>query len=206
MPCLNEALTIGTCIQKARGCIARLGLRAEVVVADNGSTDGSPADRRERGRSSRSCARAWLRGRAVSRREARSRPLHHHGRRRRQLRLQPARSVRRAAARRRGSRDGQPLSRRDRAGSDALEEQAHRQPGALRHRPPVLQVSGAGLPLRVARILARSLRAHGPPDDGDGVRVRDGHQGHSAGHANRRSADDAVEGRPGSSAASEAVA
>ena len=42
MPCLNEALTIGTCIQKARGCIARLGLRAEVVVADNGSTDGSP--------------------------------------------------------------------------------------------------------------------------------------------------------------------
>ena len=41
MPCLNEALTIGTCIQKARGCIARLGLRAEVVVADNGSTDGS---------------------------------------------------------------------------------------------------------------------------------------------------------------------
>jgi len=42
MPCLNEALTIGRCIQKARGCIARLGLRAEVVVADNGSTDGSP--------------------------------------------------------------------------------------------------------------------------------------------------------------------
>jgi glycosyltransferase involved in cell wall biosynthesis len=41
MPCLNEAQTLATCIRKARTCIARLGLDAEVLVADNGSTDGS---------------------------------------------------------------------------------------------------------------------------------------------------------------------
>jgi len=41
MPCLNEAETLQTCIQKARACIERLGLAAEVLIADNGSTDGS---------------------------------------------------------------------------------------------------------------------------------------------------------------------
>ena len=41
MPCLNEAETLRTCIRKARGCIDRLGLAAEILVADNGSTDGS---------------------------------------------------------------------------------------------------------------------------------------------------------------------
>ena len=41
MPCLNEAETIGRCIDRARDSIARFDLRAEVLVADNGSTDGS---------------------------------------------------------------------------------------------------------------------------------------------------------------------
>ena len=41
MPCLNEAETLARCIRKARSCIDRLGLSAEVIVADNGSTDGS---------------------------------------------------------------------------------------------------------------------------------------------------------------------
>ena len=43
MPCLNEAVTLARCIRKAQACIARLQLNAEIVVADNGSTDGSPA-------------------------------------------------------------------------------------------------------------------------------------------------------------------
>jgi glycosyltransferase involved in cell wall biosynthesis len=43
MPCLNESLTLGTCIMKAMTAIERLGIRGEVIVADNGSTDGSPA-------------------------------------------------------------------------------------------------------------------------------------------------------------------
>src|SRR5947208_11240222 len=49
MPCLNEARTVGRCIDKAR-----LGLRdaeavGEIVVADNGSTDGSPDIARRHG-------------------------------------------------------------------------------------------------------------------------------------------------------------
>jgi glycosyltransferase involved in cell wall biosynthesis len=43
MPCLNEAETIGTCIEKAWGAVGHLGVTAEIVVADNGSTDGSVA-------------------------------------------------------------------------------------------------------------------------------------------------------------------
>ena len=43
MPCLNEAETIERCIVKASGFLARTGIRGEVVVADNGSTDGSQA-------------------------------------------------------------------------------------------------------------------------------------------------------------------
>jgi glycosyltransferase involved in cell wall biosynthesis len=41
MPCLNEAATIGTCVEKALRTIKQLGIQGEVVVADNGSTDGS---------------------------------------------------------------------------------------------------------------------------------------------------------------------
>jgi glycosyltransferase involved in cell wall biosynthesis len=49
MPCLNEAETIGRCIEKARAFLARAGVDGEVLVADNGSTDGSPAVAVERG-------------------------------------------------------------------------------------------------------------------------------------------------------------
>jgi glycosyltransferase involved in cell wall biosynthesis len=41
MPCLNERLTLGTCIEKAISAMEKLGLRGEVIIADNGSTDGS---------------------------------------------------------------------------------------------------------------------------------------------------------------------
>jgi hypothetical protein len=41
MPCLNEAETLATCIDKANRWIAGAGIAAEVVIADNGSTDGS---------------------------------------------------------------------------------------------------------------------------------------------------------------------
>lgn len=43
MPCLNEVRTLGTCIQKAQRFIEHAGIRGEVIVADNGSTDGSQA-------------------------------------------------------------------------------------------------------------------------------------------------------------------
>ena len=41
MPCLNEAETLAICINKANAWIAGSGIDAEVVIADNGSTDGS---------------------------------------------------------------------------------------------------------------------------------------------------------------------
>jgi glycosyltransferase involved in cell wall biosynthesis len=41
MPCLNEADTLETCISKAQRVFAEHGIAAEVVVADNGSSDGS---------------------------------------------------------------------------------------------------------------------------------------------------------------------
>jgi glycosyltransferase involved in cell wall biosynthesis len=43
MPCLNEAETIEICVKKAMGYLARSGVAGEVLIADNGSTDGSQA-------------------------------------------------------------------------------------------------------------------------------------------------------------------
>jgi Glycosyl transferase family 2 len=43
MPCLNEAETVATCVQKAMSFFLLRGVEGEVVVADNGSTDGSQA-------------------------------------------------------------------------------------------------------------------------------------------------------------------
>ncbi len=43
MPCLNEAETLATCIRKAQSSIEKLNVAGEVIVADNGSTDGSQA-------------------------------------------------------------------------------------------------------------------------------------------------------------------
>src|SRR5438445_8952756 len=43
MPCLNEAATVGNCVAKARGFLARAEITGEVLVADNGSRDGSRA-------------------------------------------------------------------------------------------------------------------------------------------------------------------
>lgn len=42
MPCLNEAKTIGDCVATAMAALADLGVDGEVLVSDNGSTDGSP--------------------------------------------------------------------------------------------------------------------------------------------------------------------
>ena len=41
MPCLNEARTLGACISKAQDFLKKNGVSGEVIVADNGSTDGS---------------------------------------------------------------------------------------------------------------------------------------------------------------------
>ena len=41
MPCLDEAETVGTCIDKAAGFMREHDISGEVIVADNGSGDGS---------------------------------------------------------------------------------------------------------------------------------------------------------------------
>jgi hypothetical protein len=41
MPCLNEARTVGRCVEKARRSLEAMGVAGEVIVADNGSSDGS---------------------------------------------------------------------------------------------------------------------------------------------------------------------
>jgi glycosyltransferase involved in cell wall biosynthesis len=95
MPCLNEAETIETCIRKAKGYLERSGISGEVVIADNGSTDGSQAMAEALG------ARVvdvpvkglWSRSGRRDRRGARA--LRHHGRQRRQLRFLETRRLRR---------------------------------------------------------------------------------------------------------------
>ncbi len=43
MPCLNEAETLACCIEKAKLGLRRAGVTGEILIADNGSTDGSQA-------------------------------------------------------------------------------------------------------------------------------------------------------------------
>ena len=49
LPCLNEAQTLASCITKAQGFMQRAGIEGEVLVADNGSNDGSQAIARQLG-------------------------------------------------------------------------------------------------------------------------------------------------------------
>jgi glycosyltransferase involved in cell wall biosynthesis len=49
MPCLDEAETLAGCIQQAQRAIEKSNLQAEIIVADNGSTDGSQAIAEELG-------------------------------------------------------------------------------------------------------------------------------------------------------------
>lgn len=49
MPCLNEAETLEKCIVKARNYLQRAGIAGEVVIGDNGSTDGSQEIARKAG-------------------------------------------------------------------------------------------------------------------------------------------------------------
>ena len=49
MPCLNEAETLGVCIERARKLLADNNIDGEVLVSDNGSTDGSKKIARDLG-------------------------------------------------------------------------------------------------------------------------------------------------------------
>ena len=49
IPCLNEALTVGACVREAREALERGGIAGEVILADNGSTDGSTEEAQRAG-------------------------------------------------------------------------------------------------------------------------------------------------------------
>ncbi len=49
MPCLNEVRTLSACIERAMCFLARSGVAGEILIADNGSTDGSQAVARQHG-------------------------------------------------------------------------------------------------------------------------------------------------------------
>ena len=49
MPCLNESETLAQCIEAAQKALREHGIAGEVIVADNGSTDGSPEIARTHG-------------------------------------------------------------------------------------------------------------------------------------------------------------
>jgi hypothetical protein len=49
MPCLDEAETLATCIEKIRSFLAESGVEGEIIVADNGSQDGSQQIARDLG-------------------------------------------------------------------------------------------------------------------------------------------------------------
>ncbi|MGQ9797641.1 glycosyltransferase family 2 protein, partial [Desulfosoma sp.] len=72
MPCLNEARTLEACIQKARNFSQRAEVHGEVIVADNGSTDGSVEIARNMGAqvvhvAEKGYGSAWMGGIAAAR-------------------------------------------------------------------------------------------------------------------------------------------
>lgn len=49
MPCLNEEKTVAFCIEEAKRFISENSISAEILIADNGSTDNSPKIAEEHG-------------------------------------------------------------------------------------------------------------------------------------------------------------
>ena len=80
MPCLNEAATVGLCVKKAIAAMDQHGIRGEVIIADNGSTDGSQEIAGEFGRARGARRDARLRQRAAGRNCRGARRIHFDGR------------------------------------------------------------------------------------------------------------------------------
>src|SRR4051812_41957391 len=80
IPCLNEPDTLGKCIETARRALHENNISGEILVADNGSTDSSPAIAgREQARVVPVKERGY--GSALMGNRSGARPLRHRGRR-----------------------------------------------------------------------------------------------------------------------------
>ena len=155
MPCLNEAETVATCVTKAMKFLADSGVSGEVVLADNGSTDGSQQLAADAGArvvpvSDKGYGNALMGGILAARGEyvimgdaddsydfSNLMPF-----------VTELRNGRRPG-------DGQPVQGRHRARRDAAAAPLPRHPGALVHRPAVLPLQDRRLQLRPARLPAR---------------------------------------------------
>ena len=156
IPCLNEADTIEECVRRARDVCAANKIDGEIIVVDNGSTDGSGhlaagagavvVNEPERGYGSAYMAGFWPGARA----------LHRDGRRRPDLRLRrdPPLSGRAGKGRRHGDRqpDEEHPSRRD-----AVAPPLHRQPAAFGLPEPSVPHRHRRRPLRHARAARQML-------------------------------------------------
>ena len=198
MPCLNEAETVATCVRKALGFFAEHGVDGEVIIADNGSTDGSPATRRGAGARVVPVPRKGYGSALIGRHPRRAR----HATSSWATPTTPTTSpgsmpfVERAARRRRPGH-GQPVQGRHRARRHAVAAPLPRQPGPQLRRPAVLPQQDRRLPLRAARLPPRGDPAARPADRRHGVRQRDGGQARTLAELrDPRGADDAVAGRP----------
>ena len=143
LPCLNERETVGICVAKAMAALESAGISGEVIVADNGSTDGSIELAQSAGARVVNVAAARIRQCASRRNPGGPRRLRSDGRLRRQLRFRAHPSICRATEEWLRSGDGQPFSRRHPQRSDAPPPPLSRQPRAHRNRPAFLSVRPA---------------------------------------------------------------
>ncbi len=182
IPCLNEAESIEACVaRRAGGARRRAATEGEVVVVDNGSTDGSGDLAAAAGARVVEEPRARLRQRLSRRARRRPRALHRHARRRPHLRRRRA-----AAVRRRRSRTAATWC--SATGWSSIQPGAmpwlHRHVGnpvltGLLNR--LLRDQGEGRPLRDARPPPRGPPRARPPHHRDGARIRDGDPGGEVG-------------------------
>ena len=178
MPCLNEADTLAACIQKAWRAMGDHGIVGEVIVADNGSTDGSPEIAAALGARVVHVGRTGVRQRTHGWDRCLRRAVRGDRRRGRFLRLRRAAEVRREAARRVRPRAGLPARARwgtRHARRDAQVAPLVGQPDVHRDGALVVPRPGQRRVLRDARLHQGALRKPVAAMQRHGVRHRDDH-------------------------------
>jgi glycosyltransferase involved in cell wall biosynthesis len=195
MPCLNEAETLECCINKARRFLANNPIAGEIIVADNGSTDGSREIAARLGarvihvtdKGYGSALMGGIRaakGKFIIMGDADDSYDF--------SRLMPF------VEKLRDGYDchGKSLPRRDQTGRDATASSLSGKSRFERTRTVVFSFAGRRFPLRLARFHQGGDYEFESDYHRNGVRQRDGGQSVAVGSAHRRSANDTFAGRP----------